>query len=603
MKRALSLVLTLFAITTAPAAGAAAQVPEGCARGSLASAARSLVHPGAEIAQAGSVAGFDSALVLEPLIYPGVRHRLVRAGELWCDGTGFNAAWRIAARPSDEIAMASAYAQVAAAPYFDGVKVTRAARIAPGMVLLETHALTNGVTARWVVTLDASGISRAAWTATRFAVRPFVAEVEGPTALPGLRRSYVRGAGDALLPQEPLIDVDSDPELVTEGRTADDFIIRVLLGETSYSPNAGMDTGVDPVDHLRFVRKVSLENYQEFYNWGLRKGWTSNVGIVYVNSSTAASCFACVFIRQEFNIHISSAVVQILFALGFEYPDDKLAFSNVLGHEMTHNWQNAYYKPTGSSNFSEVSFIEATARFGETIHSYSEVSHQPGSLIYSTGREIPGVSLAANSCNGWDGADITAAFANGPFTNKSYNACYFWLTWYPNHGTAGLVDMFTAMRDHSTKSGPNEVISALKQATGDTFLDDLAVFAKMSITGRGYTWASPGTTEPVRDWGIWLDRWAPAPLNPGNTASKTIKEGGMHAYQLTGGGWATLTATKPGVGLAVIRDNGITATHQLISPGDEIAAPAEGEKVWLAAIWPFSGSVGSTVGLSTTPPA
>lgn len=600
-KTAILAILVTATLVSGPATAATtADLPAGCTSGSAATAAARLVHPGAELSGRSTVAGFDSALAVKPLVYPGVRYRLIGIDDVWCNATGFNAAWQLSGRYFDPVAMASAYAQVAAAPYFDGVSVTKAQEIAPGVVSLDTHALSNGITAAWTVATDATGVRSATWTATGFAVAPFVAEWEGVTATVGVTRTYTQSADGAVLPVEPLLPAPGAPEAVTEGKTADDFTIRINFGNSGYSPNIGQDTGVHPVDYLRFVRRVTLENYQDFYNWGLRKNWSSDVGIVYVDSSTAATCLACVFIREDFNIHISSAVVQALFALGFEYPDDNLAYSNVIGHEMTHDWQNAYYKPTQNGASSGVHFAEGIARMQESLHPYSGVSHQPKSLIFSVGREAPGISLAANSCNGWDGANIETTFAAGPFTNKTYNACYFWLTWFPNHGASAYVDLFGAMFNHVKKTGNAEIIDALNEASPGTFGDDLAAFAQASLTGKGYTWSYPGTTE--RDWGQWLDRFVPPTLEVGTPFTKTLRDGGVMAREITAGGQLSMTSNRPGVGVYVIRDDGTTATRTLVDTTDTIAdvvsAPAAGEKVWLVAVYPSLGSASVTIRLN-----
>lgn len=607
-RRLIVIPLVLFALAAAPGAGAwVSPAPAGCSSGTAESAAAQLVHPAAEVSEIGDVAGFRSALVLEPLVYPGVRHRLIQAGSYWCDVSGFNVAWRLAGRPSSAVQLASAYARIAPAPYFDGVTVTNVRQLAPGIIALNTHALTNGITAKWVLTVDGEGISHASWTATGLAVEPFEAEIEGVTAPTGLRRTYERAPDGSVRALEAILPSAEEaanvaPELVTEGKTADDFIIRLVYANSGPSPNAGQDTGVDIIDRPRIILKMLLDNYAEFYGWGLRKGWTSNVGNVYWDSSTAMTCWACVYIREDFNIHMSSAVLPILAALGFEYPNDKEALSNVLGHEMTHDFQNAYYKPTQNGASTSTAFSEGTARFQESLHSYSGVSHQPKSLIYSIGREVPGVSLAANSCNGWNGTNMEADFAAGPFTNKTYNACYFWLSWYQQHGTSGIVELFTAMFDHAKKTGHAEVIDGLQQATGGTFADDLAAFAQASITGKGYSWAAPGQTAPVRDWGQYLDRWTPAAMT-GTTASRTIGNGGVMAREVTTAGTFSSTSAAH-VALYVIRDNGATATRTLIDRfdgiADFVAAPAAGERVWLVAVNP---NLGNTSGNITFTPA
>lgn len=608
---ALAPVLTLSLLV--PSLPASGSPPVGCSGGTAAAAARALVHPGAEVTDVGEVAGFRSALVLEPLVYPGVRHRLIQAGSYWCDAGGFNSAWRLAGRPDDALEMASAYVRIAPAAFFDGVTVRSVRAVAPGVVSLETHALTNGITAEWTVTVDAAGVRTATWTTTGLAVRPFTAQWEGVSALPGLRRAYRRAPDGSLAMTQALFSelTAESPGPFTEGVTADEFTIRLSFGDTHASPTPGMDTGNEIVDRPRIILKMLLDNYQEFYDWGLRKGWIGSpwgqdlledVGYVYFDSAISAYCWACVFIREDFNIHISSAVVQILEALGWEYPDENDALANVLGHEMVHNFQNAYYKPTQNNASTSTSFSEGTARFQESIHAYSGVSHQPRSLIYHTGRDdIPGISLAANSCNGWDGSNIEASFAGGPFTGKSYNACYFWLSWYPRHGTAGIVDLFEAMHDHATRPGHEEVIGALQQATGGTFADDLAAFAQASITGKGYEWAAPGTEEPVRDWGVHLDRWSPAMLE-GTEWSRTIGNGGVTAREIGTGGYAS---SSDGTLLYVVRDDGATATRTLVDQSDEVAdvvePPAEGERVWLVAVYPQLGSTAATVRLSPQP--
>ena len=601
MRKTILAVVLVAGLMAGPGATAAGtDVPTGCTFGTAAQAAARLVHPGAELSGRSTVAGFDSVLALKPLVYPGVRHRLIGVGDTWCNATGFNAAWQLAGRSSDAVQMATAYAQVAAAPYFDGVSVTGAREVVPGTVTLDTHAMTNGITATWTIVTNASGVSRATWTATGFAVPPFTAEWEGVTATAGLTRTYAASANGSVLPVEPMLPAPGDPELVTEGKTADDFTIRINYGQSGYSPNIGQDTTVHPVDYLRFVRKVTLDNYQEFYNWGLRKNWSSDLGIVFVDSSTAATCLACVFIREDFNIHISTAVVQALFALGFEYPDDKLAYANVIGHEMTHDWQNAYYKPTQNGAAAGVHFAEGIARMQESLHAYSGVSHQPNSLLYSVGRSAPGVDLSANSCNGWDGANIETTMAAGPFTNKTYNACYFWLTWFPNHGASAYVDLFGAMFNHAKKTGNAEIIDALNQASPGTFGEDLAAFAQASLTGKGYTWSYPGTTE--RDWGKWLDRFVPATLAVGEAFTKSLRDGGVMAREITSGGTLSVTTSRPAVGVYVVRDDGTTATRTKVDTSDTIAdvvaAPAAGEKVWLVAVYPSLGSASVTLKLT-----
>src|SRR3712207_9207100 len=60
-------------------------------------AAVAVYGEGSELVETEEVAGLETALVLEPRIYPGTRHRLVFAGGAWCDATTeFNRAWQAA---------------------------------------------------------------------------------------------------------------------------------------------------------------------------------------------------------------------------------------------------------------------------------------------------------------------------------------------------------------------------------------------------------------------------------------------------------------------------------------------------------------------------
>jgi hypothetical protein len=195
---------------------------------------------------------------------------------------------------------------------------------------------------------------------------------------------------------------------------------------------------------------------------------------------------------------------------------------------------------------------------------------------------------------------METTFAAGPFTNKTYNACYFWLTWFPNHGPSGYVDLFGAMFNHAKKTGNAEIIDALNQASPGTFGEDLAAFAQASLTGKGYTWSYPGTTE--RDWGKYLDRFVPPTLAVGEAFTKTLRDGGVMAREITAGGTLTATSNRPGVGVYVIRDDGTTATRTKVDTtdtiADQVAAPAPGEKAWLVAVYPALGSASVTLKLN-----
>jgi hypothetical protein len=591
------LIATSLGVSADASLGSTPLTP-GCASGSASQAARAVVHPDAELVSTGTVAGFESALVLEPLIYPGVRHRLIRAGGLWCEASALNLAWGLADRPADAAAIATAFARLGGVVHFDGVKVLRSTQIAPGLFSVDTHAFTNGITARWTIGVDGQGVRTARWIATGLGVEPFEAEWEGIGATPGQTRTYTRSPAGLLGQVEPLLpELDAVPEPVTEGRGTDGFTIRISTGGSQYSPNAGQDTGVHDVDFTRRVRDVAVENYNEFLQWGFVKQWDSEVGTIFIDDSSAASCWACVTRSATFNIHITNRIEQILLALGWEYDDQRDALSTVIGHEMYHNWQNAYGKPNFNDRTS--SFSEGTARMQETAHEYSAVSHQPNSLVYSTGRQVPAnaVSLAANSCNGWDGSDIHAAFANGPFTGKSYNACYFWLTWFGTHGTDGQVGLLTAMKTHQSNGAEwADNRGAIQEVVGGSILPDLVAFAAAALTGDGYTWGDIAGKQQPLDWSVYLDRWTVATLAPGGSATATLRDGGVMARKVEVGGYPSLTSSRAETGLAQIRSDGAGTTYEVLEPGACIEPPAEGELIWLVAAYPGAGTASAQIG-------
>ena len=590
----------MLLLTIALAAPATAVLPAAaaadCVRADVHTAATTLIDPGAELVEVAEVGGLTSALVLEPLIAPGTRQRLVKAGDQWCTTAGFNAAWAASGLASDNVAQASAFASLAAAPYFDGVTVQRAHQNAPGVVTVDTHALTNGVTATWTIVLDGRGVRTAAWTATGFAVKPFEAEIEGVTALPGLRRTYLRNAAGSVVAQQVIADAidvtkDADPSPFTTMTFRDGFTIEVHESETPVGPNLGQDTGVTAVDYIRIMASAAEENYNDFLDWGLQRSWanaptpyphggTSDIGIIYVDSAITPYCLACVWIRDDFQIHMSTAALNALNALGYRYPgtSDRDALSNVIGHEMFHNWQNSYGNPGASGESTAQAFSEGTARMQETLHAYSHISHQRESLVYAND---------TNGCNGWDGSNRDAAFAAGPFTGQSYDACYFWLTWYGRHGTTGLASLLAAQAKHIGIDDANEEeLAIINEVTGDVAAD-LTGFAAAALTRTGYTWpAGDGTGDPL-DWSRYLDTWRPATIAPGGQATATLKQGGILGRRVSAAGIASVDGDAQ---LALVRQTVEGVSTQLIANGEAVPAPPGDENVWLLAFKTTKGS-------------
>lgn len=597
-----SLVVAVLACALLAFGPAAASAADGCVTaGSAERAATALYGAGTEVASRGTIAGLSTALALEPRIAPGTRRRMVRAGNgRWCDATtGFNTAFDGTARDA-----AAAYARLAAAPYFDGVTVRDLRETAPGLFTVRTHALTNGIEATWVIAADATGVRTATWSATAFAVKPFRAQTEGLTALPGLSETYDRVAAAQLRPRTGLPTAESARRAAAPGdlltyTSPDGFRIDISAGDTRVAPDLGTDTGVGPVDALRLTHATVSENFEEFYRWGLRSGWNpSDRGYVYVNDALSLACFACVFIADEFQIHITSEVLTILEALGYSYPEDKRreAYSNVIGHEMFHNFQNRYVKPgpivsTTRKNTS-TAYSEGTARFQETLHDYAHASHQPGSLVNAQD---------LNGCNGYDSGydDLDAGMAVGPFQGRAYESCSFWMAWYGEHEFDTFHSLVTRTMPAAAAETDQhaEGVEATENATGRSFTSQLARFAASTLTGDGYRWRVLFTGQSF-DWGEHLERWSPKPLARGASSTRTLSDGGLMGHVLPQSARVTLSGPA-GARLIAIRETsrGLQITYP--SSGTTLAGSIPGYRSWVLAAWPKGGDADVTLAAKT----
>lgn len=579
--------LALFAGIAVPAgAGARLQaLPPGasCATGSLSQAAAEVFGAGTEVVARQNIAGLDGALVLEPLIAPGTRARLLRVGDSWCEAsTSFNLAWASTGRPFDETA-ARAYAQLAPAPYFDDVTVTSLDTTAAGTYTLTTHALTNGVDARWLITTDDTGIVSAKWTATAFAQQPFEAQLEGLTALPGGHETYSRTANGLLAAVRGLPTPESArnaaPPGLAEYKSPDDFVIWVSIGDSHVALDPGMDTGVRKADIVRETLKAIKINYEDFHSWGLRKGWGApepvsgpNKGYVYINDSLSLYCFACVLIANHFQIHLISEVETVLAALGYSYPNGVKAYQNIIGHEMFHNFQNRYNKPGQFANTDGRSvssaYSEGTARAQETMHKYSDVSYQENSLVYAND---------ANGCNGFDGSNFDTTMANGIFS-RGYTACYFWLSWIDAEGTDGLKQVVA--HAYPKVSPENEIsvegVQALGRSSKLSVAQQVARFAGAAITGRGYRLGG-------FDWAKGLDRWRPLGLGSKGSASAPLRPSGMLARQLKSAAKVSLSKASDGQ-LFVVTDTGSKTVTKVVKGQSICLQPKKGQEIWVGAV-------------------
>ena len=612
---AVAMLVPTFASATAidgnvESAAAAAADGACVSQASPAAAAVALYGTGTELVETNTISGLRSALVLEQRIAPGTRRRMLAADGGWCDAAaGFNKAWT---NTADGAATAAAFASVAAAPYFDGVTVESVTATAAGAYVVKTHARTNGVEARWVVATDAAGVRSATWTATAFAQRPLTAQIEGLTALPGGTETYTRlvdgllrekrglptaksarKAADAAAPQAPHVYTGPDG-----------MEIRLSIGDSHVGVDPDTQTGQTQADTLsNYADAISL-NYKEFHDWGLRKGWESDldvalgkqVGWVYVNDALSAYCAACVFIANDFQIHMISEINVFLTALGFTgYKNEREALQLVVGHEMFHNFQNAYNNPgplgRSAGRGSSTAYSEGTARFQESLHSYSDVTFANKTLVTGGQTNPPGLSLDANHCNGFGATD--KAFTDGPFT-KTYNACFFWFPWFSQNGSDALVKLVSeGIPANSTKGNQEEGLRAIAAAAPNVPLaDQLAYFAHSSLTGKNKTITST-SGGAVRDWGTFMFKWKPGTLSSGGTATSSIGAGGVFARRLTDA--ANVALAGEGLALYVVRDGGLeSSVTPAPASGVEVAAPAQGESVWVVAVNPtFTAASGT----------
>jgi hypothetical protein len=566
-----------------------------CASGTLRSAAQEVFGGGTEIVARDTTAGLEGARVLEPRIAPGTRARLLRVGDSWCEATSsFNLAWAEAGGSFEGSSAAQAYVQIAAAPYFDGITVKSLNEVVPGTYEIVTHARTNGVVARWLVVQDGDGIRSAVWTATDYAVQPFEAQTEGLTALPGGTETYTRTALGLLsslrgLPMAESARKNAAPG-IAEYVSPDDFVISVSVGDTRVALDPGQDTGVRKADVVRENLKALKINYEEFYKWGMRKGWGelepvsgSNKGYLYINDALSFYCFACVFIADDFQIHMLSEVEVILNALGYSYPEGVEAYQNIIGHEMFHNFQNRYNKPgplgRSANRGTPTAYSEGTARAQEALHSYSKVSHQEQSLIYATD---------SNGCNGFQGGNFDAAMTSGLY-NKGYSNCFFWLSWYGAEGTDGLVRLvskaYPKVSDETNTS--IEGIKALEIASKESPAEQLARFAGAAITSNGYKMNG-------FDWSKFLTPWKPFPLEVGDTVSGTLQQSGLFARELASSATVSLTKDSKAELFVVIQDGSKTTTR-VIDSGSVCIKPKPGEKVWVGAVRVAKDSGGAEI--------
>jgi hypothetical protein len=266
---------------------------------------------------------------------------------------------------------------------------------------------------------------------------------------------------------------------------------------------------------------------------------------------------------------------------------------------MFHNFQNAYNNPgplgRSKGRGTSTAYSEGTARFQETLHSYSDVSFATKTL-YSGGQTNPPLlSLDANHCNGYAGNNLEAAMAAGPFP-KTYNACYFWTSWYAQNDLDSFVRLIAeGIPAHATRPNQEEGLRAIAQAAPDVpVADQLAFFSQSALTGRDKVIAPASGGGPALDWGSLLFTWQPPALARGDEAGRSIGGGGVFARQLRES--ARVGLLGDGLELYEVRaDATTTAVTPIAGSGTVVDAPVGGERVWVVAVNPTFTAVAGTI--------
>lgn len=394
-----------------------------------------------------------------------------------------------------------------------------------------------------------------------------------------------------------------------EGTASDGLRIQV-----TYWPlwDAGHDNAPDvrPFNLAPDVLHWTLENYEEFLSWGFSPDWGDEMVVVSIDDpllypTCPAAC------ARDGKIKLLSTTPTTLLPWTLATESD--SFRRTLGHEMFHLLQER-----ADVRGVHQTYQEGTARLQETLHVYSVASHQPHSFTYAQDHQ---------GCNGYDAfiagvdqsygnaelvSDMDLGMALGPFTetghevevlphkpvdlgpSHGYDSCYFWLAWYGHHGIGPLVRLVEDF--HGTGSDWYGLITtAIEAATGAPIVDDYARFAMMALTGRGYTWGPAAGPGPTLDWGAHLDRWAPAVLHAGETATQLLRSGGMMARELGSPGIVSWTGIDT-VGY-LVRDDGNDATVTAIASGTHVHANAN-EIVWAVVIHPTADVTTASLKLS-----
>jgi hypothetical protein len=606
--------LAALAMTVAVAASAASATPTvdapaaACAT-SAATAARTFVHTDASVTGYSRIAGLPTAAALDGRITPGFSTALLKVGGRWCSVEAFNAAAREHLAGADAKTIASAFASVAAMPYLGRVAVSNVSAAGPA-VRLTTTGGRHGAQSQWTVIVDGTGVQSATFTTTGWlpgAADGSIGGYEGVTSLPGHTRTFARGA-DGLVRIDATVDTllaraaaEREAAVANAAKVAglapgddlahtfaDGYTIKVSYGMAPYTPDAGMDTGVKHADRLRRILSGVKVSYNDFLRWGISDPFDNasrtmlgqkttvpdTAGYINVDSPMSPVCLACAYLTDGIEIHILLLFPEVApAAAGVNYPDSEQFLNGVLGHEMVHSLQGGY--SNGAGGVFGDAFTEGSARASESLHDDASHTFQTGSIAYSD---------SGNGCEGFENGRGTwvAAQAAGPFNGHTYDACYFWWTYFAQHGATGLASLLKAMPAALAGGSGDSAARILRlldvaSPEGDGSAD-LARWGAAVATGSsadGFT-IPAGQTGKSFDWYALL-KTAQRASTLAHTQSVTVANGGVRAYRVAEAATiATLPAARTYVVDVVNRKFELTpaAVGTALTPGQIVVVVA-----------------------------
>lgn len=603
------------AAVAAPTSGGPPAMATSCAGGNAAAAATQIIGEHAVLDHHATISGLDVAVALDGRIAPGFQQPLLSVGGRWCSVEAFNAAAAEQLSGADAATLASAFAAVAAMPYLGEVAVTDVVT-AGRTVRLTTTGGRHGAVSAWTIVVDTAGVRSATFTTTRWTAGDGSAgALEGLTSLPGHSRSFTRTSDGRVEIDATIDDLLAQSLREREAAVAraaaaaglapgddlahtfeDGLTIKVSYGLAPYTPDAGMDTGVKQADRLRRILAGAVVSYEDFQRWGVRDpfGNTSRTllgqrttvpdeaGYINVDSPLAPVCLACAVLTDAVEVHVALLFPEIApMVVDIEYPDSEQFLNGVIGHELVHSLQGGYSDAAGAVFGS--AFIEGVARATESLHDDASHTHQPRSIAYIDN---------ANGCEGFEngrGGWINAQ-AGGPFNGHTYDACYFWWTYFAQHGPEGLTALLEAMPQalaSSEGSAAARNLRLLDVASPDRDGTlDLVRWAAAAATGSdadGFT-IPAGQTGDRLDWFALLSA-APRSAALASSQEVTLANGGVLAFHAQAAGTiAALPAdaeaylvdvvdrrfsiSRAGVGSAVAAEQILV----LVAPAAEMAA-------------------------------